>query len=238
MGYLQPWGCAEIWLLIYCLQRESNFMASTSPLTALCVCVNLLHCVRVRNLAYWLYASLYASYAHTHIHKAVTGRVEDKKLLSRQRQPNCRYLHVVGNCTVTTWTATYPVAHSHCVGIKVAKQWFVAGDYNATSRWKYSDHIVTSLLQAHRNYMRKLVLYHLKGHGLIFCFHMNWRFLFWKKTHIFLITHMESYSWNIFCLEKTCETQVNSNLAYTVRYRQQISLTNLTKIWKISTLEI
>ena len=76
--------------------------------------VRLLHCMRVQ-LRYG-YTRAYAQIMqHTHTHKAVTGRVEVKKLLSRRRQLN--YRHLVGNCTVTTWEDTrYPV-HSHCLGI-------------------------------------------------------------------------------------------------------------------------
>ena len=76
------------WSVLYsdCLRRESNFLASTRQVTALCVRI-LLHCMRVRlrNGYTQAYAQIMQ---HTHMHKAVTGRVEAKKLLSRRRQSN------------------------------------------------------------------------------------------------------------------------------------------------------
>ena len=49
--------------------------------------VRLLHCMRVR--LHNGYTQAYAQIMqHTHMHKAVTGRVEAKKLLSRRRQSN------------------------------------------------------------------------------------------------------------------------------------------------------
>ena len=49
------------------------------------VCVRFLHCMRVR--LHNGYTRAYAQIIqHTHTHKAVTGRVEAKKLLSRRRQ--------------------------------------------------------------------------------------------------------------------------------------------------------
>ena len=52
-------------------------------------CVRLLHCMRVRlrNGYTRAYAQIMQ---HTYTHKAVTGRVEVKKLLSRRRQSNYR----------------------------------------------------------------------------------------------------------------------------------------------------
>ena len=69
-----------------CLRRESNFLASMRQVTALCVRI-LLHCMRVRlrNGYTQAYAQILQ---HTHMHKAVTGRVEAKKLLFRRRQSN------------------------------------------------------------------------------------------------------------------------------------------------------
>ena len=59
------------------LQRARHFL----------VHVRLLHCMRVwlRNGYTWAYVQIMQ---HTHTHKAVTGRVETKKLLSRRRQSN------------------------------------------------------------------------------------------------------------------------------------------------------
>ena len=65
-----------------CLRRESNFLASTHRVTALQVCVCLLHCMRVQ----------LQIMQHTHTHKAVTKHFEAKKLLSRQRQLNYRWV--------------------------------------------------------------------------------------------------------------------------------------------------
>ena len=67
-----------------CLRQEGNFLASTRRVTCL-VRVCLLHCmcVRLRNGYTQAYAQIMQ---HTHTHKAVTGRVEAKKLLSRWRQ--------------------------------------------------------------------------------------------------------------------------------------------------------
>ena len=69
-----------------CLRRESNFFGLNAPGHCL-VRVRLLHCMRVRlrNGYTRAYAQIMQ---HTHTHKAVTGRVEAKKLLSRQRQSN------------------------------------------------------------------------------------------------------------------------------------------------------
>ena len=70
-----------------CLRRESNFLASTHPVTALCVRVRLLHCIRARLRIN--YTRAYAQIMqHMHTHKVVTRRVEPKKLLSRRRQSN------------------------------------------------------------------------------------------------------------------------------------------------------
>ena len=55
--------------------------------TALCVRACLLHCMRVR--LHNGYTQAYAQIIqHTHMHKAVTGRVEAKKLFSRRKQSN------------------------------------------------------------------------------------------------------------------------------------------------------
>ena len=62
-----------------CLQRESNFLAPTRRVTALCV--------RLHNGYTQAYTQVMQ---HTHTHKAVAGRVEAKKLLSRRRQSNYR----------------------------------------------------------------------------------------------------------------------------------------------------
>ena len=68
-----------------CLRRESNFLASTRR-SLPCACA-LLHCVRVQ--LHNGYKQAYAQIMqHRHTHKAVTGRVEAKKLLSRRRQSN------------------------------------------------------------------------------------------------------------------------------------------------------
>ena len=70
----------HLFLYSDCFRRESNFLATTRPVTAFCVCV-LLHCMRVRlrNGYTRTYAQIMQ---HTHMHKAVTGCVEVKKLLS------------------------------------------------------------------------------------------------------------------------------------------------------------
>ena len=66
-----------------CLRRESNFLASTHRVTALCVCVCCIVCVC---------DCIMVISKPTHTHKAaVTGRVEAKKLLSRRRQSNYRH---------------------------------------------------------------------------------------------------------------------------------------------------
>ena len=94
---INPWKCSQIaskyflmslsiLLCSDCLRRESNILALTHPVTALCVCV-LLHCMRVRLCNG--YTRAYAQIMqHTHTHKAVTGRAEAKKLFSRRRQSN------------------------------------------------------------------------------------------------------------------------------------------------------
>ena len=61
--------------------------------------VRLLHCMRVqlRNGITQAYAQI-MQHTHTHTHKAVTGRIEAKMLLSHRRQSNyswqCGYLHM------------------------------------------------------------------------------------------------------------------------------------------------
>ena len=64
--------------------RESNFLATTRPATALCVCVCSIICAWGSRIA------ITQSHTHTlqqtHTHKAETGRVVVKKLLSRRRQ--------------------------------------------------------------------------------------------------------------------------------------------------------
>ena len=70
-----------------CLWWESNFLASTLPVTAQ-PCMRM----RLRNGYTRGYAQIMQ---HTHTHKAVTGRVEAKKLLSRRRQSN--YSHLIIN---------------------------------------------------------------------------------------------------------------------------------------------
>ena len=74
------WICSfrPLWLYSDCLQRESNIFGFDAPG----------HClvrVRLRNRYTRAYAQIMQ---HTHTHKAVTGRVEAKKLLSRWRQLN------------------------------------------------------------------------------------------------------------------------------------------------------
>ena len=68
-----------------CLRRESNFLASTRPITALCelVCCIVCVCDYVKVMIM----------QHAHTHKAVTERVEAKKLLSRQRQSNYSFIY-------------------------------------------------------------------------------------------------------------------------------------------------
>ena len=58
---------------------ESNFLASTGWLAALCVRVCRSMRVRLRNCCMQAYAQ---TLQHTRTHRAVTGRVEAKKLLS------------------------------------------------------------------------------------------------------------------------------------------------------------
>ena len=68
-----------------CLRRERNFLASARRVTALCMPVCCILCVCDG------YTQAYVQIMqHMHMHKAVTGRVEAKKLLSRRRQSNCR----------------------------------------------------------------------------------------------------------------------------------------------------
>ena len=79
------WGRTKLYS--DCLQRESNFLASTRRVTALCVCVCCIACVCDCVMVIHMQAYVQIM-QHTHTHKAVTGRVEAKKLLSRQRQSN------------------------------------------------------------------------------------------------------------------------------------------------------
>ena len=74
-----------------CLRRESNFLASMHRVTA------LLHCmlVRLRNGYTQAYAQIMQ---HTHMHTAVTGHVEAKKLLSRRRQSNYSFMQKATQC--------------------------------------------------------------------------------------------------------------------------------------------
>ena len=70
-----------------CLRRESNFWTLTHRVTALYVCTSccsvcVCDCVMVIHITQ-AYVQIMQ---HTHTHKAVTGRIEAKKLLSRQRQ--------------------------------------------------------------------------------------------------------------------------------------------------------
>ena len=74
--------------LVYsdCLRRESNFFGFNVPGHCL-VHKSLLHCMPVRLLNGYMRA--YAQIMqHMHTHKAVTGCVEAKKLLSHWRQSN------------------------------------------------------------------------------------------------------------------------------------------------------
>ena len=84
--YLQKIVYATSKIYSDCIRRESDFLALTRPVTALCVHVCCTVCVCdcvivIRNI----YAHIMQ---HTHTHKAVARYVEAKKLLSHQRQVN------------------------------------------------------------------------------------------------------------------------------------------------------
>ena len=61
-----------------------NFLATTCPVTALCMCVCCIVCVC--DCVMVIHQPHAQILLHMHRHKTVTGRVEAKKLLSRQRQ--------------------------------------------------------------------------------------------------------------------------------------------------------
>ena len=80
------WSCSKFRLYSDCLRRESNFLASIRQVTALCMRVCCIVCVCDCITGYTqAYTQIMQ---HTRTHKAVTGRVEAKKLLSRRRQSN------------------------------------------------------------------------------------------------------------------------------------------------------
>ena len=71
-----------------CLRQESNSLSSTRSVTALCVCVCCI--VRVCDCIMVTREPRTQRMQHTHRRKAVTARVEAKRLLSRRRQMNYR----------------------------------------------------------------------------------------------------------------------------------------------------
>ena len=78
-----------IWITIVWLPSTTEWLFGFNAPGHCLVRVRLLHCMRVllRNG----YTRAYAQrMQHTHTHKAVTGRVETKKLLSFRRQSNYR----------------------------------------------------------------------------------------------------------------------------------------------------
>ena len=70
------------------IRWESNFLASTHPATALCVCVCCIVCLC--DCVMVIREPRTQMMQHTHTHKAMTGRVEAKKLLSCRRQSDYR----------------------------------------------------------------------------------------------------------------------------------------------------
>ena len=60
------------------------YLASTRPVTALCVLFCCIVCVY--DCVMVIHKPNAQRMQHTHMHKAVTGRIETKKLLSRRRQ--------------------------------------------------------------------------------------------------------------------------------------------------------
>ena len=106
-------------------RRESKFLASTHPVTALCVCVYMLHYLRVG-----LRITIMQSHTHTmqqmHMHKTVTGRVEAKSyslvegnrsidgLITQKNESDemhCGKIWIHANVTSKTWDTYIP---SHC----------------------------------------------------------------------------------------------------------------------------
>ena len=83
-----------------CLRRKSNFPALfgfNAPDHCL-VRACLLHCMRVRFRNGYTQAFAHLM-QYTHTHKAVTGRIEAKKLLSRRRQSNYSFCSCLSNLT-------------------------------------------------------------------------------------------------------------------------------------------
>ena len=113
MGIFQTfylWLVSSPWVYADCLRRESNFLDSTSRVTALCMCV-LLHCMRVG--LHNGYTQAYAQMMqHTHTHKAVTGCLEANKWLSHRRQSNYRHKFCFSKFTWTKMKIHHPFLRS------------------------------------------------------------------------------------------------------------------------------
>ena len=80
-----------MWWLVFqllqsgCLWQDSHFLASTQQVTALCMCVCFIVCVC--DCIMVIHKPHMQIMQHMHVHKAVNGGVEAKKLPSRQRHP-------------------------------------------------------------------------------------------------------------------------------------------------------